>query len=307
MNNEQIADYIAKGMQRNDVFSLIPEGANRVLDIGYGDGTLLLRLKHQKNCSELYGIETNPGYFKRMEGLFDGNWNMHLGEGDNHLPDEFHNYFNYIIMHDVLEHIYDPWMFLSYIRRYLSDEGRLVLVCPNAQYWQTIFSLLHGDFPYGLDGHYNEDHIRWFTPKSMIEMAMLAGLNVKECHLLLTSKINQQLADFINNNHKGKVLPMPPEGIDHHQYINYFPPLVDDLSQNAKVDVLFGNGGTNMNLSFYAVKILLVCSVAHMEEELTELTVGGMKRRRALFMEKHKDTYQQLLPDEWKSYIWHPG
>ncbi|MGE4291593.1 MAG: hypothetical protein AB7E32_05215, partial [Desulfovibrio sp.] len=89
--------------------------------------------------------------------------------------------------------------------------------------------------------------------------------------------------------------------------INFFPPLVDDLSQSASIDVLFKDGGTNMYLSFYAVKILLICSIAHMEQELTDLVVGGMKKRRAMFMEKHQYSYQKLLPKEWKSYIWHPG
>ncbi|WP_196772795.1 class I SAM-dependent methyltransferase [Pseudodesulfovibrio alkaliphilus] len=308
MDDAAILERIRKGMQRSDVFNLIPASSSRILDIGYGDGNLLLRLKHQKNCTELYGIETHKSRFNSMEGMLDGNWNMCLGPEDNHLDDKFIGYFNYIIMHDVLEHIYDPWMFLSYIRRYASPECRLLLVCPNAQYWQTIFSLLQGDFPYGLDGHYNEDHIRWFTPKSMIEMALLAGLKIEECHLLLSSKINGDLLGFINSNaNKGNILPMPPQGFDHRQYINFFPPILDDLSHDAGVDVLFRNGGTKGYLGFYAVKILLISTVAHMDEELDRMTTGTMKVRRRLFMEKHAASYAKRLPREWKAYIWQPG
>jgi SAM-dependent methyltransferase len=307
MIDEKMAQRIAGGMQRNDVFSLIPEGAERILDIGYGDGVLLLRLKYQKRCSQLYGVETNPAFFSRMEGELDGNWDCRIGPEDGHLGDEYLGFFNHIIMHDVLEHIYDPWMFLAFIRRYAAPGCRLILVCPNAQYWQTIFSLLHGDFPYGLDGHYNEDHIRWFTPKSMMEMALLAGLKVEECHLLLTSKINRELADFIGRNSEGKILPMPPEGIDYRPYVNSFPPVVDDLGREAGLDVLFRSGGTRGYLAFYAVKILLICTVAHLDDELEPLVVGGMRERRKLFMQRHAGAYSALLPREWKAYVWHPG
>lgn len=307
MTDTALRERIRKGMKREDVFRLIPEKSCRILDIGYGDGTLLLRLKMEKECTELYGIEVNPSAHASMEGLIDGNWNMYLGQDDNHLDDKYLGFFNYIIMHDVLEHVYDPWLLLSYLRRYTAKGAKLILVCPNAQYWQTIFSLLHGDFPYGLDGHFNEDHIRWFTPKSMIEMAMLAGLKVEECHLLLTSKISPNLMDFINKNTDGKVLEMPPKDIDHTGYINFFPPNLSNLTTDAGVDVLFKCESNKGYLSFYAVKMVLVSTVAHMEEELVKLTVGGMRTRRQNFLKKHGETYQNLLPKEWKAYIWNPG
>lgn len=298
---------IANGMKRHDVFNLIPEGASRILDIGYGDGVLLLRLREEKNCTKLYGIEVDKGAHVQMEGQLDGNWSMYLGQDGNHLEDKYLGFFNYFIMHDVLEHIYDPWKFLSYIRRYAAPGAKLILICPNAQYWQTIFSLLHGDFPYGIDGHFNEDHIRWFTPKSMIEMALLGGLKVEESHLLLTSKISPKLAGFLSKNVEGKILSMPPEGIDHRPYVNFFPPMISDMETDVDIDVLFKGGGNKGYLSFYAVKILLICTIAHMEEELGELTVGGMKTRRKNFLAKHGETFNDLCPKEWKAYVWQPG
>ena len=242
-----------------------------------------------------------------MEGLIDGNWNMYLGEDDNHLDDTFNAYFNWIIMHDVLEHMYDPWFFLSYVRRYAAPEGKLILVCPNAQYWQTIFSLLHGDFPYGLDGHFNEDHIRWFTPKSMIEMAVMSGLKIDACHLLLTSRITPPLLEFINKNKNGKLLPLPPEGINGLDFLNFFPPNITDLTKNSKIDIIFSGQGSKNYLSFLAVKIMLLCSVAEDSEEPVRLSVGSLKRRRKAFLEKTGEAIRDLLPKSWEAYIWEPG
>jgi len=307
MNQElerRLEEKIRKGNKREDVFSQIPTNASRILEIGYGDGGLLLRLKKEKKCTDLYGIEVNKAFYQEMEGLIDGNWSMYLGEDDNHLPDEFNGFFNWIILHDVLEHIYDPWYFLHYIRRYAAKGCQLILVCPNAQYWQTIYSLLQGDFPYGLDGHYNEDHIRWFTPKSMIEMCIMSGLKVETCNLLLTSRLTKEQMEFMVNNKDGKVLPMPPIGISHHDFTNYFPPMVGNIEENPKVDVMF-QGGNNGYLSFYAVKILLICTLAA-EQPVPRLSVGGLRHRRKAFLE-NTPNYPDLLPQEWKAFVWQPG
>ncbi|MBI9081210.1 MAG: hypothetical protein JEY79_15900 [Pseudodesulfovibrio sp.] len=49
--SKALVTLLSKGKQRNEVFDAIP-GAERILEIGYGDGCLLMRLMHQKNCSE---------------------------------------------------------------------------------------------------------------------------------------------------------------------------------------------------------------------------------------------------------------
>jgi len=291
-------------VKREDVFAQIPAKTSRILDIGYGDGGLLLRLKKEKQCTDLYGVEVNQTSYESMEGLIDGNWSMYLGEDDNHLPEEFNGFFNYVILHDVLEHIYDPWYFLDYIRRYAAPGCKFILICPNAQYWQTIYALLQGDFPYGLDGHFNEDHIRWFTPKSMIEMSIMSGMKVNTCHLLLSSRINQELANFLEKNKDGKMLPMPPVGMPHQDFTNYFPPIINNVDENPKVDVLF-QGGNNANLSFYAVKIMLICTLAE-QQPVPRLKVGQMRKRRNAFLE-NTPNYTDLLPKDWNAYIWHPG
>lgn len=302
----RIKHIISKGHKRNDVFQVIPDGASRILDVGFGDGALLLRLGKDKGCTELYGVEVGAGAKKRMAGLLDGCWEMYLGEGDNHLEPCFHGFFNWIILHDVLEHMYDPWKFLAYVTRYASPDCRLILVCPNAQYWETIFSLLHGDFPYGLDGHFNEEHIRWFTPKSMIEMAVLSGLAVEECHLLLTSRISRELAGFIEKNRDGRLLPMPPVGFNHREFLNFFPPNFSDLRGGAGVEVVFRTDKRDLYPHFLAVKVMLVCSVAECLEQ-GAMHVGQLKKRRQEYLENRSEELASRMPKAWKAYVWQPG
>ena len=40
---------------RRNMYHMVPDGASRILDIGCGDGALLLRLQRDKSCTELYG------------------------------------------------------------------------------------------------------------------------------------------------------------------------------------------------------------------------------------------------------------
>ncbi len=304
---DRVEHMISRGHKREDVFRIVPQGASRILDIGYGDGAFLLRLKHEKQCSELYGIEVNPRQHESMEGLIDGNWNMYLGEGDNHLDDSFRHFFNWIVMHDVLEHIYDPWYFLSYVKRYVAPGGKLLLVCPNAQHWRTIFALLHGDFPYGLDGHFNEEHIRWFTPKSMIELALLSGLKVDECHLLLDARMNKELAAFMDKNRDGRLVPMPPPGVGHVEFLNFFPPNFTDLTQDAGVDVVFKNAKPGQYPHYLAVKILLACTVAEESEPPEPMRVAQLRKRRKEFWDTRRQFLEERLPKVWKAYVWQPG
>ncbi len=95
----RISQIISKGNKRNDVYNLIPEKSDKIIDIGYGDGALVLRLKKEKKCTNLYGIEVNPAQHQAMEGLIDGNWCMKLGDDNNHLDKKYEKFFNWIIMH----------------------------------------------------------------------------------------------------------------------------------------------------------------------------------------------------------------
>lgn len=195
------------GLQRHEVFDVIPEGATRIFDIGYGDGCLLLRLMHQKQCSECYGIEIKPS--KVLEPYLEASWNQDLVKEE--LPEQYTGYFNWIILHDVLEHIYDPWEFLGAVNKYLAPEGRIVIVSPNAQYWEVAYSLLTGNWPLGVNGFWNEDHIRWFSFKTLCEVAIMAGLSVDEGYLQYPKRTRehiQQYQDFMTRQ-ESQVVELP--------------------------------------------------------------------------------------------------
>lgn len=173
---EYIDQIIENNVFRECVFDSIPEGSSRILDFGCNHGELLHRLRRDKGCSELYGVEIKP--FDGLQYL-DEAWIIDLQEEDAELDEEFLSYFNYMILHDVIEHLYDPWYVLAKLHKYVHNSTQVLVAFPNAQYCYLLYAMTLGYFPYGQPGGYfNEEHIRWFTLRSAIELLMLAGYDV---------------------------------------------------------------------------------------------------------------------------------
>lgn len=186
MRNQFDADQIIDNNQFRDYsYNIIPDGAWRILDFGCNQGELLLRLKRDKNCREVYGVEINESCRPMLQEHLDGSWIMNLEEENADLGQKFYGFFNYIFLNDVVEHLYDPWYTVTKLRRYLSPSGRLIIVTPNFQYWEFLQLMLAGKFQYGMgSGLLNEEHIRWFSIITLDELARLCGLEVESIDLL---------------------------------------------------------------------------------------------------------------------------
>ncbi len=258
---------------RKTVFDAIPEGSRRILDFGCNQGELLLRLQRDKNCRELYGLEVNEESRRILERHLDGSWILDLAEEGAELGDAYEGFFNYLILHDVVEHLYDPWFVLARLRKYLATEGQLVLVAPNFQYWGFIRNLLQGSFFYGEGGGLmNEDHIRWFTYKSLVELVSLAGFMPVRFQLLFPPDTDLNKIDP-NAPHKTLTLP-PPEVVS---------------TEDACYEVALPADPGKDYLFFLANKLMLVCKPAGMDAPPERISVGGLARRRqaGTFQSKH--------------------
>lgn len=196
---------INSSCMRKPVFDLVPEGTSRILDVGCGQGGLLLRLERDKGCSELYGIDMDQQAISNLKPFVEYAEVVDI-EGENILPPEYEGYFNVIIMHDFVEHLFDPWQTMANIRRYLKEDGVAIIATPNLMYWKLQYKIASGRFPYG-HGTWHPGHLRWYTPASLLDVLAIAGYAVKNYCLALE---NEAPLSILTNKHKLTTIQLPP-------------------------------------------------------------------------------------------------
>ena len=147
---------------RGEINQFLPEKYNIVLEIGCNTGGFIKNLKAQ----EIWGVEPNheaalissKNGYKMLVGLYD--------EVCDQIPD---NFFDLIIINDVLEHMVNEKKFLQDIKSKMKKEGVLVGSIPNVRYVGNLFKLLiKKDWKYEDQGILDMTHLRFFTEKSLI-------------------------------------------------------------------------------------------------------------------------------------------
>ena len=86
--------------------------------------------------------------------------------------------FDYIILADVLEHLRNAQYLLSECKKYLAQEGKIILSTGNIALWVMRLSLLFGKFNYGRRGILDETHVRLYTLNSFVSSIKQAGLSI---------------------------------------------------------------------------------------------------------------------------------
>ncbi len=71
--------------------------------------------------------------------------------------------FDFLVMADVLEHLSDPLATLKFYRRFLAENGVVVISVPNVAVWDNRLRMLFGAFNYAETGLMDRTHLRFFT------------------------------------------------------------------------------------------------------------------------------------------------
>ena len=200
------------GNFRHEVAQFVPNGAQNILDYGFGDGSLLLWLRREKHCKGIYGVEVDPVAAQAVEGLYDKTWLLDLNNSKEHLEPEYEGFFSHILMPMSLEHTYDPWYVLKKMNRYLKPGGSVIVEVPNAQSWECIYRLLTGDFPYVSGGTWDFSHIRWYTLKSLADIGHVCGFKISSYDLLFPGKVDLAA---LRAKPSGNTLQLPPPELNN--------------------------------------------------------------------------------------------
>jgi SAM-dependent methyltransferase len=145
---------------------VVTRAEGRVLDLGCGDGELLLRLRAQG--LDAAGVESNPRYSpmheRRALSVFCGSLE------DAAFPSST---FDTVILSQVVEHLPDPGRTLVEIRRILAPGGRVLIYCPNAR------GYLRRWFGKYWHGWHIPFHFYVFSADTIARLAAQAGFQVR--------------------------------------------------------------------------------------------------------------------------------
>lgn len=121
--------------------------ANKLLDIGCGDGGLTLLLGGAYKAEDMYGVDVDKATLKIAQG-----WGIKATYCDlnkEKLPFD-DGAFGLVFAGEIIEHILSTDKFLGEIYRVLQAGGHLIITTPNVASWHSRVHLLFGYQPYAM-------------------------------------------------------------------------------------------------------------------------------------------------------------
>ena len=150
-----------------------------VLEVGTSTGYISKILKGRGN--RVVGIEIDPEAASIAKNYCD---RIIVGDIENlDLESLFEpDYFDVVVLGDVLEHLQWPDVFLRRIKRHLKPAGYLLVSLPNIAHGDVILNLLMGKFQYTEAGLLDKTHFRFFTLKDIAEFFDTLGYQIADLH-----------------------------------------------------------------------------------------------------------------------------
>jgi len=156
---------------------------DKVLDVGFGKGDVLNYISKKTDFS--YGIDVSKKNIDIASKLLSKKVNLSL-QDINNKTNFSNNFFEIILLTDVIEHIIDRYSLMKELKRILKKDGIIVIVTPNIAKIKSRIRLLLGEYPYTAESKsdaedlliYDGGHIQWFTFKTLTELAKQFNLKI---------------------------------------------------------------------------------------------------------------------------------
>ncbi len=161
--------------ERSSVYCWVLKKNARILDIGCGFGEALAY--HKSRGCDVYGVEADEN-IRRVADKFG--YNVQVGLFDPEIYDA--DFFDYVTMNQVIEHMIEPLDTMRGIARVLKPGGLAILSTPNADGLAAKFfgrRWINWHVPY---------HTQLFTRKSMRLAAEQAGLSLERVRTITSSE-----------------------------------------------------------------------------------------------------------------------
>ena len=146
-----------------------------ILDVGCGTGVLGAFFRNHQQC-RVYGIEINEAAFQvAKENLTEV---LKANVETMELPYQA-DFFDAIIMGDVLEHLINPVEAIKKLLPVLKPGGKIYITVPNIRHWKELRDLVFKDkWEYASWGILDFTHLRFFTKTSIVKLMQQHQINV---------------------------------------------------------------------------------------------------------------------------------
>tara|TARA_R110002073_G_scaffold8207_5_gene45866 strand:- start:78635 stop:79294 length:660 start_codon:yes stop_codon:yes gene_type:complete len=164
------------GNTRPEMLKFIPLDAQKILEVGCGEGNFSAQLVSDDN--EIWAIEPNKNSASKAAEKLSKVLEGTIEEKVDEVPD---GYFDVIIMNDVIEHLLEPWDDIQRLKSKLKDGGVFISSIPNVRYAKNLFNMLFKrDWKYTDDRILDITHYRFFTKKSVRRLFEENGYSVQK-------------------------------------------------------------------------------------------------------------------------------
>jgi SAM-dependent methyltransferase len=172
---------------RTDLLSLAPELRGRVLEIGCAEGYTLEYLQTTYDCQPVGLDYCESALAKARSKGFE----VHVCDLNSEPLPFKEGEFDYILIGDVLEHLYDPWSVLAGIIKTMKDDGTILISIPNVKHYSLLKDLILRDrWEYCESGLLDVTHIRFFTYDGVKKLLTRTGLTLfRERHNIVRSRV----------------------------------------------------------------------------------------------------------------------
>lgn len=154
-------------LERQIFKDAVKENGLKILDIGCGTGILGAHFKKNQNAT-VYGVEISRSAYEKASKNLD---RVIRGNIETLEIDFERDFFDVIVMGDVVEHLVNPIDTIRRLLPFLRPGGKIHITVPNVRHWSVVKPLLFSDnWEYKDWGILDYTHMKFFTKRSFSEM-----------------------------------------------------------------------------------------------------------------------------------------
>lgn len=174
-------------LHREDLTLSLLDNADKFLDVGCGDGSLIFKARDKYN--EVFGIDLSPSRIERAKKTvaekFPNDGGVHFSVCNINEKFDFSAcMFDVVTSIAVIEHVFEPYFAVSEIHRILKKDGIFIVNVPNIAYLRHRIYLAFGKLPVtstsinwkevGWDG----GHLHYFTKNTFCKLLQECGFEI---------------------------------------------------------------------------------------------------------------------------------